>query len=238
MCGRYTLFSDFNTIDALIGSSQPNETEGIFKKECLQEIGHTLPSYNIAPSHVVPVILSFNTSTNQLIRILMHWGFMGWKPKAGSRPLLPINTRSEEILEKSMWRSVSMQRCLIPMNGFYEWSGAKGNKTPHYIQASNNSILFAAGFYSPLSPLGSYYSFSILTTKSNTTMQDIHDRMPVFLDPSEWGTWLNPKQDFNSLNYLLDPYPDDSLKSHIVSTAVGNVRNNSPHLIQPELRLF
>ena len=60
----------------------------------------------------------------------MHWGFMGWKPKAGSRSLLPINTRSEEILEKSMWRSVSMQRCLIPMNGFYEWSGAKGNKTP------------------------------------------------------------------------------------------------------------
>ena len=200
MCGRYTLFSDFNTIDALIGSSQPNETEGIFKKECLQETGHTLPSYNIAPSHVVPVILSLNTSTstNQLIRILMHWGFMGWKPKAGSRPLLPINTRSEEIVEKSMWRSVSTQRCLIPMNGFYEWSGAKGNKTPHYIQASNNSVLFAAGFYSPLSPLGSYYSFSILTTKSNTTMQDIHDRMPVFLDSSEWGTWVNPKQELNS----------------------------------------
>ena len=102
MCGRYTLFSDFNTIDTLIGSSKPDETEGIFKKEFLQEIGHTLPSYNIAPSHVVPVILSFNTSTNQLIRILMHWGFMGWKPKAGSRSLLPINTRSEEILEKSM----------------------------------------------------------------------------------------------------------------------------------------
>ena len=70
MCGRYTLFSDFNTIDTLIGSSQPNETEGIFKKKCLQETGHTLPSYNIAPSHVVPVILTINTSTNQLIRIL------------------------------------------------------------------------------------------------------------------------------------------------------------------------
>ena len=125
-------FSDFNTIDALIGSSQPNETEGIFKKEYSTRNNHTLPSYNIAPSHVVPVILSFNTSTNQLIRILMHWGFMGWKPKAGSRPLLPINTRSEEILEKSMWRSVSMQRCLIPMNGFYEWSGQKGIKPPLY----------------------------------------------------------------------------------------------------------
>ena len=69
-------------------------------------------------------------------------------------------------------------------------------------------------------------------------MQDIHNRMPVFLHPSERGAWLNPKQDFNRLNHLLDPFPDDSLNTHIVSTAVGKVRNNGPHLIEPELRLF
>ena len=238
MCGRYALFSDLNTIDALIGSSTPNETDGIFGKEYLQEANHTLPSYNIAPSHVVPVILQPDIDSNQLIRIPMHWGFMGWKPKAGSRPLLPINTRSEQVTEKPIWRSVSSQRCVIPMNGFYEWSGSKGNKTPHYIQASSDAVLFAAGFYSPLSPLDSYYSFSLLTTKANVTMQDIHNRMPVFLHPSEWGAWLDPKQDFNRLNHLLDPFPDDSLNTHIVSTAVGKVRNNGPHLIEPELRLF
>ena len=168
----------------------------------------------------------------------MHWGFMGWKPKVGSSPLLPINTRSEQIGEKPMWRSVSTQRCLVPMNGFFEWSGTKGNKTPHYIQGVKNSILFAAGFYSPLSPLDSLYSFSILTTRPNATMQDIHNRMPVFLHSSEWTHWLNPQLGIEDLNYLLGPYPDDGLKSHIVPPAVGNVRNNEPHLIEPELRLF
>ena len=238
MCGRYTLFSDLTTIDTLIGSSLPNEIDGIFGKQHLQNTAHTLPSYNIAPSHIVPVILQPDTDTPQLIRIPMHWGFMGWKPKVGSLPLLPINTRSEQITEKPMWRSVSTQRCLIPLNGFFEWSGTKGNKTPHYIQAVNNSILFAAGFYSPLSPLDSLYSFSILTTRPNATMQNIHDRMPVFLHSSEWTHWLNPQLGIKDLNYLLDPYPDDGLKSHIVPPAVGNVRNNGPHLIEPELRLF
>jgi putative SOS response-associated peptidase YedK len=86
--------------------------------------------------------------------------------------------------------------------------------------------------------LDSLYSFSILTTRPNATMQDIHDRMPVFLHSSEWTHWLNPQFGIEDLNYLLDPYPDDGLKSHIVPPAVGNVRNNGPHLIEPELRLF
>ena len=42
-------------------------------------------------------------------------------------------------------------------------------------------------------------------------MQDIHNRMPVFLHPSEWGTWLDPKQDFNRLNHLLDPFQTTAL---------------------------
>ena len=54
MCGRYTLFSDLTTIDTLIGSSLPNEIDGIFGKQHLQNTAHTLPSYNIAPSHIVP----------------------------------------------------------------------------------------------------------------------------------------------------------------------------------------
>ena len=58
MCGRYTLFSDFNTIDALIGSSKTKRNRRDLKKIFLQEANHTLPSYNIAPSHVVPVIPS------------------------------------------------------------------------------------------------------------------------------------------------------------------------------------
>ena len=68
-------------------------------------------------------------------------------------------------------------------------------------------------------------------------MQDIHNRMPVFLHPSEWGAWLDPKQDFNRLNHLLDPFPDDSLNTHIVSIAVERFVIMAL-TIEPELRLF
>ena len=68
MCGRYTLFSDLTTIDTLIGSSLPNEIDGFFGKQHLQKTAHTLPSYNIAPSHIVPVILQPATDIPQLIK--------------------------------------------------------------------------------------------------------------------------------------------------------------------------
>lgn len=64
-------------------------------------------------------------------------------------------------------------------------------------------------------------------------MQNIHDRMPVILHPSEFSDWLNPdNEDPNYLTDFLRPYPDDGLDEYIVSKAVGNVRNNNESLIQ------
>lgn len=233
MCGRYTLFNDLNSIDALFSSSQSNEIDGVFGKKYRQKIDLILPSYNIAPGHIVPVIFPSNIGTNQLIRIPMHWGFMGWKLKANERPFLPINTRSEQLLDKLTWRKASIQRCLIPMNGFYEWAGTKGHKTPYYIHSTTDDLLVAAGLYSPLSPIPGYASFSILTTRPNNIMEPIHQRMPVFLHATAWDNWLNKSIPLHDLDHLMSPFPDDAMSAYAVGTSVGNVCNNSPELIRP-----
>jgi len=123
----------------------------------------------------------------------------------------------------------------VPARGFYEWSGKKGSKTPHYIYPVKEKFIGFAGIYSDLAPEDkqSTRSYSIITTKPNKLMEMIHDRMPVILHPSEFSDWLNPdNQSPDFLTDFLRPYPDDGLDEYIVGKAVGNVRNNNETLIQ------
>ncbi|MBO6794509.1 MAG: SOS response-associated peptidase [Balneolaceae bacterium] len=199
----------------------------------LERKGEITPNYNVAPTHTMPV--AYVDEDGKRIAENMHWGFMGWKPKDGKKPFLPINTRDDSLTKKPMWqRAFQSRRCLIPMNGFYEWQGPKGKKTPHYIHPKNDGeLLVAAGIFSDFSPIDGTRSYSIITTKPNSIMESIHDRMPAFLHPSEFDAWLDPDRPDDLLLDMLQPYPDDALSEHIVSKAVGNVRNNEPGLVEP-----
>lgn len=220
MCGRYVLYKEIEEIDHFLGVMERN--------------GEYEPNYNVAPTHVMPV--AFSAEDGKRMLESMHWGFMGWKPKDGKSPFLPINTRDDSLTKKPMWNEAFMQRrCIVPANGFYEWTGSRRNKTPHYIHPAEGELMGFAGIYSELAPEGknAERSYSIITTSPNKVMENIHDRMPVILHPSEFNDWLNPdNQDTNFLKEFLKPYPDDAIEEHRVSKAVGNVRNNGPGLIQ------
>jgi len=78
---------------------------------------------------------------------------VGWKPKPGKKPFLPINTHDDSLVEKPMWKKPFIKsRCIVPASGFYEWSGKKGNKTPHYIYPVNEKLIGFAGIFSDLAP--------------------------------------------------------------------------------------
>ncbi|MGB0346179.1 MAG: SOS response-associated peptidase [Balneolaceae bacterium] len=218
MCGRYALFKLLDEIDHFLG--------------VLERRGEIAPNYNVAPTNRMPV--AFVDDSGKSVAENMHWGFMGWKSKEGQKPFLPINTRDDSLMKKPMWqRAFSSRRCLVPMNGFYEWQGPKGKKVPHYIYSKEGEFLVAAGIYSGLSPIDGVASFSVITTSPNSLMEPIHDRMPAFLHPSEFNDWLNPDQPEDLLLDMLQPYADDAISEHIVSKAVGNVRNNSSELVEP-----
>lgn len=230
MCGRYTLtFEEVKEIEDFLNAWD----SGILPPE-QSEISYG--NYNVAPTHNMPV--SYVTAEGKRIIELMSWGFMGWKPKPGQRVFSPINTRDDSIAKKPMWsRAFQAKRCIVPISGFYEWKGPKGSKTPYYIYPKKEEFLGVAGIYSNLSPDDGRKSFSIITTSPNKVMEGIHDRMPAFLHPSEFDTWLNPEQPEDLLLDMLHPYPDDAIQAHIVSKAVGNVRNNMPELINPSTLL-
>lgn len=220
MCGRYGIY-DTKDISEFI------------KVDVSDEIAFDA-NYNAAPTQSLPVART-NENGKRAINA-MHWGFMGWKPKPGDRPFTPINTRDDKILKSRMWKSPFLNnRCIVPANGFYEWTGKKGNKTPHFIYPKKGGLMGFAGIYSTLAPEGSpsVMSFSIITTSPNRLMEPIHDRMPVILLQEEFDHWLDPKNtDPEFLTHFLKPYPDEGLQEHIVGQAVGNVKNNDPWLIK------
>jgi putative SOS response-associated peptidase YedK len=87
----------------------------------------------------------------------------------------------------------SNTRCIVPMLGYYEWTGTKGDKQPHFIHG--DGLLAAAGVYSRHQDekTGHWMSeFAIVTREARDASGEVHDRMPAFLTPDLWDAWLSP----------------------------------------------
>jgi putative SOS response-associated peptidase YedK len=187
-----------------------------------------------------------------------HWGLVpGWAKdlSVGNRM---INARSETIATKNAFRRpFARRRCIIPADGFYEWTKVPGHrkKQPYFIHRTDDEPLAFAGLWEVWrGPKDNgaggdgaggaddgegeerpfIRSCTIITTSANETMAAIHDRMPVILPPSAWDAWLDPaNDDVESLGRLLVPAPPELITMHPVSIEVSNVRNKGPHLTEP-----
>nr|MCH9751967.1 SOS response-associated peptidase [Alphaproteobacteria bacterium] len=123
------------------------------------------------------------------------------------------------------------KRCLIPVSGFYEWTGQKGSKTPFAIGLRNRRWFCFAGLWDRATIDGSEIdSFTILTTEPNDLMAGLHTRMPVILDPQDYERWLDTSS--RDVEDLYEPFPTDAMHAWAVAAAVGNVRNQGPELIE------
>ncbi|WP_109211206.1 MULTISPECIES: SOS response-associated peptidase [Microbacterium] len=205
------------------------------------------PSFNVAPTNSVAIVLD-SAKTEPPTRRLeaARWGLIpSWAKdtKIGARA---FNARAEELEDKPMFRSaLEKRRAVVPTSGYYEWKNVDGVKIPHYIHPADGEPLFLAGLYEwwrdktkgDDDPERWLLSFTILTRDSIGHLGSIHDRMPLFLDPDHADAWLDPTTDNvrDVLDAAIDAAPAlaDTLSDHEVSKAVGNVRNNSPELIEP-----
>ena len=205
------------------------------------------PSYNVAPTDRVAIVMD-SAKTEPPTRRLeaARWGLIpGWAkdPKIVARA---FNARAEELEDKPMFRNaLEKRRAVVPASGYYEWKTEGGVKVPHYIHPADGEPLFLAGLYEwwrdktkgDDDPERWLLSFTILTRDAIGNLGSIHDRMPLFLDPDHADAWLDPTNDNvrDVLDAAIDAAPAlaDTLENHVVSKAVGNVRNNSPELIEP-----
>jgi putative SOS response-associated peptidase YedK len=235
MCGRFTLKTDPKAIASQFKVSSIAILEGriadltapvLSVDQADNEIFQ--PNFNVAPTHQIPAIVSRENET-QLAAF--SWGLVpNWAkdPAIGSRM---INARSETAAEKPSFRSALVKRrCIVPADGWYEWQGSPGKKTPFYFSAVNDSVLGLAGIYeSWKSPEGQVlWSAAILTQEARPDFSYIHDRMPVLLTPELQRVWLNSPA--SPLTDALEAAASVEIQAWQVSSAVGNVKNNSEDL--------
>ncbi|RAL08135.1 DUF159 domain protein [Aspergillus homomorphus CBS 101889] len=177
----------------------------------------------------------------------MRWGLIPFwtkrKPDYGSL-MRTINCRDDSLIEdRGMWTSMKRKkRCVVVCQGFYEWlkKGPGGKeKVPHFVKRKDGDLMYFAGLWDCVRYEGSdeeLYTFTVITTSSNSYLKFLHDRMPVILDPNseEMKRWLDPGRTTWSkdLQDMLKPYKGE-LECYPVPKEVGKVGNNSPDFIVP-----
>ena len=235
MCGRYTSTS---TVEDLVK---------VFEVEEVRT--EQLPfRWNVAPTLDVYAVAN-RSSDKGPHRTLgtFRWGLVpSWSKSATGGPKM-INARAEGIDTKPAYRSaLGRRRCLLPADAFYEWQprtkpdGRAAGKLPYAIRLRSGQPMAFAGLWEvwrdPDDKDGDLLrTCTIVTTRANEVMAPIHDRMPVVLDPADWGTWLDRDVGAEDVMGLLVPAPSGWFDVFPVSTLVSNVNNDGPELLEPLL---
>ena len=213
MPGRLSVFNDESFKQDI------TKKFGIFR----DTIGTLNKQYNIAPT------LNIAIYTNTKVYTYAHFGLIpSW---AKDRSSMQINARSETVFQKSSFKEAyKHRRCLIPINGYFEWKKDAMNKNkPHFIVSASGDYFVFAGIYE------SWYdniqgktilSCALLTTEPNEKIAVIHDRMPVILEPHQWELWLDNRSNYSELNTLFTAFSSDKIKYFPVSELVNSVKNN------------
>lgn len=234
MCGRF------------VSASPPDQIAAYFDA-ALDETA-LAPNYNVAPTNDIYAVV-LRPDGRHLTTF--HWGLIPSWAKDAKVGMKMINARSETALAKNVFKTALTKgrRCLVPMDGFYEWRApgpdgpvnAKGKpvKQPLFIHRADGEPLAVAGIWESWSPPEAaegqrLYSATVFTTSANKDMAPIHDRMPVIIPARHWEAWLDPATDLERLSGLLVPAPKGLLAMHEVSTEVNNVRNKGPQLVEPQ----
>ncbi len=221
MCGRYTVRSPGKKLAEVF---------------VLAEEPHLEPRYNIAPTQEIPVV-RINPQTGDRQLAFLRWGLVpAWAddPAIGNRM---INARAETAASKPAFRGpFRHRRCLVVCDGFYEWKRAGAKKQPYYITMKDGQPFALAGLWEDWEREGEIIeSATILTTLANELVSELHDRMPVILDPKDYQHWLDPQvQDPKRLEPLLATFPADKMTAYPVSKLVNDPRHEDPKCVERE----
>jgi putative SOS response-associated peptidase YedK len=191
------------------------------------------PRYNLAPTQLMPVVINDGTRMLDAYR----WGLIpSWAKEASIANKL-INARGETVAEKPSFRSaLKRRRCLVLVDGWFEWKQSTKPKTPYYFRRKDSHPMAFAGLWEEWTAPDTgevLRTCTLITTGPNALMAPIHDRMPVILPPEAREQWLSPEpQESAALLPLLVPYAGDELEAYEVARVVNSPVNDVPACIE------
>jgi putative SOS response-associated peptidase YedK len=183
-----------------------------------------IPSYNVAPTHILPVITAFDRR---------HFLPAAWGWNRQTTMPFVINAQLEGIETKQMFKKyIDYQRCIIPMDGYYEWLVLDGQKIPYRVVCTDMELFGVAGlFKEEKNELGkTELSYVVITRPADQQVAWLHARMPLILTEQWENKWLDGEYGKDWTEILSGDLPYH-LAAYPVSNQVNSVRNNSADLI-------
>jgi len=183
---------------------------------------------------LMPVI----TNENPTQIVLMNWGLIPFWTKynetAQRIKQLALNARSETIFEKPMFRqSIFAKRCLVVVDGFFEWRHLNDKRYPYYISLTNHQPFALAGIWDkwqdPDTGIESL-TFSVITTEANSLMTQIHNtkkRMPAILPMENEKKWIDNNLKRTDIESLLKPYSEMAMEAYPVARSISRLGFNT-----------
>ena len=226
MCGRFTQRFTWQEVRDFLDLGGPAR--------------NLAPRYNLAPSQDAAVARAEESGRTLS---MLRWGLVpAWSrdPKIGYKL---INARSETAHAKPSFRAAfRSQRCLIPVDGFYEWSQRGAARQAWLIEPLDGGIMALAGLWerwivrdrilapkslAHLNPGSTLESFTVLTRAADDSLAAIHHRMPVVIPPDEFNAWLHAEP------VALDQLPVKPMSIHPVSNRVNKPSNDDALCVEP-----
>lgn len=222
MCGRITLtYRDRRELA---------EALGVEEAELPAEYR---PRYNIAPRQDHLIVRERHEGREVLVA---NWGLIPRWAKDDSGAYKTINARAERLEASPLFRDAFLRRrCLVPVDGFYEWAGPKGRRQPVWFHRPDGRLFFLAGLYEFWRPSEGEWraTFTVVTTAANALVAKVHDRMPVVLPDDLADVWIHtPPEHARELRELLRPAPEGLLVPRPVAPRVNDVGNDDPSLLE------
>ena len=169
--------------------------------------------------------------------MLARWGLLpSWVKDPNDFSTL-INARAETAAEKPSFRAAMRhRRCLIPADGFIEWTGKRGSKRPFHLKSPDLGLMAFAGLWEHWqgSDGSEIETAVILTTEANGTVAPLHNRMPVIIDPEQFDAWLDCKRVSPAdMAEFLVPADDALLEAVELEPKINNPANDNPEILEP-----
>ena len=211
MCGRASLSVD------------PDELRQAFGLTDVPAV--MLPRYNMAPSQPLPIIRE--PGRVELVR----WGL----PKQGHG--LGVNVRVETVARAPAYReSFWHRRCLVVVDGFYEWKPEGKTKQPFRVCRPDRKAFALAGIWQPTTTDDGEIvdTCAIITGPANGIVAPLHDRMPLVVPSRGYDRWLSHESRTPELLKLVET-DASTLISYPVNPIVNLAKNDDPRCIDPRV---
>src|SRR3954463_11476985 len=220
MCGR------------VAQTKNPTEYGSMLKVDFTKGMPNSPPHYNGAPGQDYLVARS-HPETQAVTLDLIRWGLLPSWAKDRKIAWKLINARAETVATQSAFKKAfAKRRCLLPVDGFYEWQTVGKEKRPYLIGMADGSPFTLAGLWENWKDPESgewIRTFTIITTEANGLVSALHDRMPVIIAPEDRDRWLNGPNPHE----LAKPYPSHLMTIWPVFPKLNAVKNDTPDLMEP-----